>query len=112
MYDNGWRNTGSMSMGKKRPQRKITGKRKKLEKVWASKISLTETAMNKPRNVDTIAIIATAATTAFQAIPEISTRNMGGEKFPTLINLLSDHDSRLRTRSAFLLERCVRRLRH
>jgi hypothetical protein len=32
------------------------GKRKKLEKVWASKISLTATAMNRPRKVEATAL--------------------------------------------------------
>jgi hypothetical protein len=31
------------------------GKRKKLEKVWASKTSLTETAMNSPKKVEVTA---------------------------------------------------------
>jgi len=51
-------------MGKNRPQRKIIGKRKKLEKVCASKTSLTETAMKSPRKVDEIAIITMAGITA------------------------------------------------
>lgn len=33
------------------PQRNIIGKRKKLEKVWASKTSFTATEMNNPRKV-------------------------------------------------------------
>lgn len=62
-------------MGKKRPQRKIIGKRKKLENVWASKTSLTDTATKRPRNVETIAIISTAGNAAAQATCERSARN-------------------------------------
>ena len=43
------------------------GNRKKLEKVWASKTSLTETAMNRPRNVDVAAMRTTAGKAALQA---------------------------------------------
>jgi hypothetical protein len=43
-------------MGKKSPHGKIIGKRKKLEKVWASKISLTETAIKSPRRVNMMPI--------------------------------------------------------
>jgi len=39
-------------MGKNTPQRKIMGKRKKLEKVWASKTSLTAAAIKRPRKVE------------------------------------------------------------
>jgi len=62
-------------MGKNNPHRKIIGKRKKFEKVWASKISLTETAMKRPRKVDTIPIRIIAGITSDQAIPERSVRN-------------------------------------
>jgi hypothetical protein len=36
------------------------GNRKKLEKVWASKTSLTATAMNSPKKVEATAISSTA----------------------------------------------------
>ena len=63
-------------MGKKSPHRKIIGKRKKLEKVWASKISLTETAIKSPRKVDTMPIRMIAGITNDQAIPDRSARNV------------------------------------
>ena len=62
-------------MGKNRPQRKIIGKRKKLEKVWASNTSLTATAMNRPRKVEARAIISTAGTNTSQLTWPRSTRN-------------------------------------
>jgi len=71
-YEIGRRKTGSDLRGKKRPQRKIIGKRKKLENVCASKISLTETAVNSPRNVETTAIAITAGTRATHEISERS----------------------------------------
>jgi len=74
-YDTGRRNAGSRSTGKNRPQRKIMGKRKKFENVCASKTSLTETAMSRPRKVDATAISTTAGTMAVQATPERSARN-------------------------------------
>jgi hypothetical protein len=39
---------GMDAMGKKSPHRKIMGKRKKFENVWASKTSFTETAIKSP----------------------------------------------------------------
>ncbi len=42
------------------------GKRKKLENVCASKTSLTETAMKRPRKVELIAISAMAAAICHQ----------------------------------------------
>ena len=51
---------GSLETGKNKPQRKIIGKRKKLEKVCALKTSLTATAISKPRKVETTAIRKTA----------------------------------------------------
>jgi hypothetical protein len=53
--------------GKNRPHRKIIGKRKKFEKVCASKISLAETAMKSPRKVDTIPMRMIAGMTKDQA---------------------------------------------
>lgn len=50
------------------------GNRKKLEKVCASKTSLTDTAINKPRKVEDIAIKITAGITIDQMIPERSAR--------------------------------------
>ena len=43
-------------MGKNKPHKKTIGKRRKLEKVCASKTSLTETATNRPRNVELTAM--------------------------------------------------------
>ena len=50
------------------------GKRKKLEKVWASNTSLTATAMKRPRKVEATAIRKTAGTNAHQDTPERSVR--------------------------------------
>lgn len=66
---------GSDIMGKNSPHRKIIGKRKKLENVWASNTSLAETAIKSPRKVDTIPIRMIAGITSDHAIPERSTRN-------------------------------------
>src|SRR5690606_42090496 len=57
-----------------RPQRKIMGKRKKLEKVCASKTSLTETATNNPRKVEVTAIRRTLMKADNQLMPERSIR--------------------------------------
>jgi hypothetical protein len=65
---------GRDRMGKNNPHRKIIGKRKKLENVWASNTSLTETAMKSPNKVDTMAIRTIAGITRAQAIPESSAR--------------------------------------
>src|SRR4030042_4306522 len=75
MYERGRRNTGSCEMGKNSPQRNIMGKRKKLEKVWASNTSLTATAIRRPRKVEAIAIRITAGRKAAQATWDRSTRN-------------------------------------
>jgi hypothetical protein len=66
---------GNDMMGKNNPHRKIIGKRKKLEKVWASNTSLTETAINNPRKVDTMPTKTIAGMTSDHAIPERSIRN-------------------------------------
>ena len=50
------------------------GNRKKLEKVWASKTSLTDTAMNSPKNVEDMAISIIAGTKAIQMVPERSVK--------------------------------------
>ena len=65
---------GSDMTGKNNPHRKIIGKRKKLENVWASKTSLTETAIKSPRKVDTTPIRMIAGTTRDQVIADRSTR--------------------------------------
>lgn len=65
---------GKDMIGKNNPQRKIIGKRKKFENVCASKTSLTETAMKRPKKVDTIAVRIIAGITRAQAIPERSAR--------------------------------------
>ena len=62
-------------MGKNNPHRKIIGNLKKFENVCASKTSLTATAINRPRNVDTTAIRMTARRKTDHTIPERSTRN-------------------------------------
>ena len=51
------------------------GKRKKLENVWASNTSLTETAIKSPRKVDTMPMKIIAGITSDQAIPERSVKN-------------------------------------
>jgi hypothetical protein len=61
-------------IGKNKPHRKIIGKRKKLENVWASNTSLAETEMKSPRKVDAIAMRTIAGITRAQAIPERSAR--------------------------------------
>jgi len=63
-------------MGKKSPHKNIIGKRKKLEKVWASKTSLTATAMNRPRKVEAMAIRTTAGMNALQTTGDRSIRNI------------------------------------
>ena len=65
---------GSDMTGKNNPHRKIIGKRKKLENVWASNTSLTETAIKSPRKVDTTPIRMIAGTTRDQVIADRSTR--------------------------------------
>ena len=62
-------------MGINRPHRKTIGKRKKLEKVCASKTSLTETAMKSPKKVDVMAIKMTLKTSIAQLIFEIGIKN-------------------------------------
>ena len=62
-------------MGKNSPHRNIIGKRKKLENVWASNISLTDTAIKSPRKVDTIPMRMMAGITSGQAITDKSVRN-------------------------------------
>ena len=59
---------GIDAIGKNSPQRKIIGKRKKLENVCASNTSLTETAIKSPRNVDETAISTKAGKTVSQTI--------------------------------------------
>ena len=61
-------------MGKKRPQRNIIGNLKKFENVCASKTSFVETAINSPRNVETIAIRIIAGITIIQDIVERSVK--------------------------------------
>jgi hypothetical protein len=50
------------------------GNRKKLEKVRASKTSLTDTAMNNPRNAEDMAISIIAGIKAIQMAPDKSVR--------------------------------------
>jgi len=66
---------GSDITGINNPHRKIIGNLKKLEKVCASKISLTETAIKSPTKVDAIPIRIIAGITSDQAIPDRSVRN-------------------------------------
>ncbi|RLL92324.1 hypothetical protein BG32_08040 [Mesotoga sp. HF07.pep.5.2.highcov] len=67
------KNAGRFSIGMKRPQRNIIGKRKKLENVCASNTSLAETAMKRPRKVEVTAISSTLTETRNQFIPDRST---------------------------------------
>ena len=57
-------------MGIKRPHKKIIGNLKKFENVCASNTSLTDTAINKPKNVEVIAINITLPSTNSQLIPD------------------------------------------
>ena len=61
-------------MGKKSPQRKTMGNLKKLEKVCASKTSLTETATKRPKKVELVAMSTIAGTAALQVTFERSVR--------------------------------------
>jgi hypothetical protein len=65
---------GKDKIGKNSPLRNIIGNRKKLENVWASNTSLTETAINNPRNVDTMLMRTTAGKTRYQVAPDKSTK--------------------------------------
>src|SRR4030043_629310 len=61
---------GSACTGIKSPQRKIIGKRKKLEKVCASKTSLTDTAIKRPRRVEVTEIRKIAPSAGSQLMPD------------------------------------------
>lgn len=65
---------GRLAMGINSPDKNIIGNLKKLEKVCASKTSSTETAINKPRKVDVIAINRTTINVKSQFIPDKSIR--------------------------------------
>jgi len=65
---------GRFSIGIKRPQRNIIGNLKKFENVCASKTSLTETAINKPKKVEVKAINITPNKTKTQFIPDKSVK--------------------------------------
>jgi hypothetical protein len=73
--ERGCKNTGSDCIGMNSPHKNIMGNRKKFENVWASKTSLTETAMKSPRNVETIAIKTMAGIARHHDIPDKSTKN-------------------------------------
>jgi len=75
IYESQRTNIGSDRIGTNNPHRNIIGKRKKLEKVWASNTSLADTEIKRPRKVDTIPMRIMAGTTRCQAIPDISVRN-------------------------------------
>jgi hypothetical protein len=75
MKESGRMNMGSDMTGKNSPHRKIIGKRKKLEKVWASNTSRAETEIKSPRKVDTMPMRIMAGTTKGQAIPDMSASN-------------------------------------
>lgn len=62
-------------MGINRPDKNIIGNLKKIEKVCASKTSLTETAINKPRKVEVTAINKAAINVSIQFIPDKSIIN-------------------------------------
>lgn len=62
-------------MGINRPHKKTIGKRKKLEKVCASKTSVTETAMKSPKKVDVMAIKMTLKMSITQFIFETEMKN-------------------------------------
>jgi len=71
----GWRTAGKADTGKKRPHKKTIGNLKKFERVCASKISVTETAMSRPRKVEVTAIIRMAGKTTLHATMDRSTIN-------------------------------------
>jgi hypothetical protein len=75
MYESQRTDIGNDKIGKNNPHRKIIGKRKKLEKVWASNTSLADTEIKRPRKVETIPIRIMAGITKDQAIPDIYVRN-------------------------------------
>ena len=66
---------GSLSIGKNSPDRNNIGNLKKLEKVCASKTSLTDTAMNNPRKVEDTAIRMMLGIIRLQVATERSIRN-------------------------------------
>jgi len=75
IYESQRTNIGSDKIGKNNPHKKIIGKRKKLEKVWASNTSLADTEIKSPRKVETIPTRMIAGMTRDQTIPDRSTRN-------------------------------------
>ena len=79
IYETGRKKMGRDVIGKKRPQRKIIGKRKKFENVCASKTSLTETAINNPRNVELMAISTVAGIRICHFKPERSVKNIAAK---------------------------------
>ena len=64
----GRRKRGKLEIGINSPQRKSIGKRKKFEKVCASKTCLADTAINSPVNDDVMAISKTAS----KSIPQLT----------------------------------------
>lgn len=58
-----------------RPHKKTMGNLKKFEKVWASKTSLTDTAIKSPRNVEVMAIKTILKIRGNQLIPGNPTQN-------------------------------------
>jgi len=60
-------------MGINSPQRNIMGKRTKLEKVWASNTSLTDTEIKRPKKVEVTAIKTILRMVVSQLTPERST---------------------------------------
>lgn len=74
-YDKGLINLGKFGRGINKPHKKIMGNLKKLEKVWASKTSLTETAINKPKKVEVIEIKKILTIAGSQLISERSVKS-------------------------------------
>jgi len=74
-YESGRKKIGRDVIGKKRPQRKIIGNRKKLENVCASNTSLTETAINSPKKVELMAMSTIVGTRTYQFIADKSVKN-------------------------------------
>jgi len=74
MKESGLIYTGIVKIGKNSPHKNIIGNLRKFENVWASKTSLTDTAIKSPRKVDAIPIIIIAGITSNQTIPDRSTK--------------------------------------
>lgn len=88
----GFNMAGSLSMGINKPHKNNMGNLKKLDRVWASNTSLTDTATNKPSKAEVIAIKTTPIMVILQLTPLRSTRNAAkitGTKALTMPNRIA-----------------------